>query len=150
MKKLLLVLTIFFGIVANGQILEPVKWKTSVEKISDNEFDLIATASIDAGWHVYSQTVPEYGPIPTTFVFEGSSNFLKKGNTKEGKGHEVYDKVFELDIKYFEDEAVFKQRIRLKTNDAFAVKGVVEFMVCNDTQCLPPNEVDLLFNIPKF
>ena len=149
MKKLLLVLIVFAGTAVQAQILEPVTWKTSVEKISDNEYDLIATAAIDAGWHVYSQNVPEYGPIPTTYVFEGSSNFLKKGNTKEGKGHEVYDKVFELDIKYFEDEAVFKQRIRLKSTTSFTVNGVVEFMVCNDTQCLPPNEVDLSFDIPK-
>lgn len=149
MKKLLLSFILIVSVAAQAQILEPVKWSTSVEKISENEFDLIATATIDAGWHVYSQSVPEYGPIPTTFVFEGSSNFLKKGNTKEGKGHEVYDKVFELDIKYFEDKAVFKQRIRLKTTDAFVVNGVVEFMVCNDTQCLPPNEVDLSFDIPK-
>lgn len=149
MKKTTILLILCISTYVNAQIHDPVKWETSVEKISENEYDLITTANIDLGWHVYSQNVPEYGPIPTTFTFEGSTNFLKKGNTKEGIGHEVYDKVFELDIKYFEGEAVFKQRIRLKNTNAFTVNGVVEFMVCNDTQCLPPNEVDLSFDIPK-
>lgn len=149
MKKLVLLLTLSIGYLSQSQIHEPVAWETSVVKISDIEYDLIATATIDGNWHLYSQNVPENGPIPTTFAFEGSSDYLKKGNTKEGKGHEVDDKVFEMRIKYFESEAVFKQRIRLKHKNTFEVKGVVEFMVCNDTQCLPPNEVDLSFSIPK-
>ncbi|WP_242202378.1 protein-disulfide reductase DsbD domain-containing protein [Aestuariivivens insulae] len=147
MKKIIIILFLSLSVNAIAQIHNPVKWSTAVEKISDTEYELIATATIDGQWHLYSQTVPEDGPIPTTFTYESSKNYLKKGNTKEGEGHTVDDKVFDMRIKYFGKKADFKQRIKLKTKDAFKVKGVVEYMVCNDTQCLPPTEVDLVFNI---
>ena len=148
MKKIiaLLVFTITSSIVF-GQIHDPVTWKTSIEKISGSEYDLIATATIDSGWHLYSQTVPENGPRPTVFVFEGNKNYLKKGNTKEGKGQTVKDIFFEVPIKHFSDEAVFRQRIRLKSKEKFTLNATVEFMVCDDTRCLPPKEVDLFFEI---
>ena len=149
MKKIIILVALFLGVFMNAQIHDPVKWVTSVEKISDNEFELIATATIEGNWHLYSQYVADDGPIPTSFIYEGSSNYLKKGNTKEGKGHEVDDKIFDMRIKYFDGEAAFKQRIRIKNFKSFEVKAIVEFMVCNDTQCLPPKEVDLLFVIPS-
>ncbi len=142
---ILFILTLSF--TATAQIFKPVKWVTSVEKISDTEYTLIATATIDSGWHLYSQTVPEDGPIPTTFSFKGNDNYSKKGNTKEGKGHEVDDKVFNMKIKYFDKKASFKQRIKVKATGEFEIKATVEFMVCNDSQCLPPNEIDLVFTI---
>ncbi len=131
----------------NSQILEPVKWSTSVNKISDTEYELVATATIDQGWHLYAQYVPENGPIPTTFTFKGNKNFLKKGNTQEGKGHVVNDQIFEMEIKFFEGKADFKQRIKIKGNVPFKVNGTVEFMVCDDSRCLPPTEVDLIFDV---
>ncbi len=130
-----------------SQILDPVKWSTSVNKISDSEYELIATATIEDQWHLYSQNVPENGPIATSFVFEGNANYLKKGNTKEEEGHTVNDPVFEMIIKFFETKASFKQRIKLKTKKAFQVNAVVEFMVCDDSRCLPPTEVDLVFDV---
>ena len=149
MIKIFFATILFVGIQLNAQIHDPVNWTTSVEKISDTEYDLIATASIDGNWHLYSQSVPDDGPIPTTFTFKGSKDYLKKGNTKEEKGHEVDDPVFEMVIKFFDKKATFKQRIKIKNSSAFKVNAVVEFMVCNDTQCLPPKEVDLAFQIPK-
>ncbi len=143
--SILFITTLTFS--ATAQILEPVKWTTSVEKISDSEYTLIATATIDSGWHLYSQTVPEDGPIPTTFSFKGNNNYSKKGNTKEEKGHEVDDKVFNMKIKYFEKKANFKQRIKVKTTGEFKTNVIVEFMACNDSQCLPPKEVALVFTI---
>lgn len=147
MKKIVLIFTLFIVAYANAQIFEPVKWTTSVEKVTDTEYVLVVTGIIDAGWHLYSQDVPEDGPIATTFIFEGNSNYLKKGNTKEEEGHTVNDPVFEMQIKYFDEKAVFKQRIKIKNTSNFEVKGAVEFMVCNDTQCLPPKEVDLVFQV---
>lgn len=137
----------FFSLNTFSQILEPVKWTTSVEKTSDTEALLIATATIDANWHLYSQSVPEGGPVATSFSFEGNSNYLKKGNTSEGNGHVIDDPVFNMKIKYFATKALFKQRIKLKTQQAFTLKGTVEFMVCDDSRCLPPTEVDLEFDI---
>lgn len=147
MKKIILVLVLAVSFSGFSQIHDPVKWTTSTKKISDTEYELIATATIEGKWHLYSQTVPEGGPIPTTFTYESNKNYLKKGNTKEGEGHTVNDKVFEMKIKYFDKKAEFKQRIKLKTKDKFEVKGTVEFMVCNDTNCLPPTEVDLVFSV---
>lgn len=147
MKKLVLVLALVISSNVFSQIHNPVKWSTSANKISDTEYELVATATIEGAWHLYSQTVPEDGPIPTKFVFEGNSNYLKKGNTKEEEGHTIDDPIFQMKIKYFDKKASFKQRIKLKTKKAFQVKAVVEFMVCNDTQCLPPNEEDLVFDI---
>ncbi|MDN3666603.1 protein-disulfide reductase DsbD domain-containing protein [Algibacter miyuki] len=147
MKKLILIVAIFALNIVQAQILEPVTWSTSVTKISDSEFDLIATATIDSGWHLYSQTVPEDGPIATSFTYEGNGKFLKKGNTQEEEGHTVDDPVFQMEITYFEEMATFKQRIKLKTTDAFTVNGTVEFMVCDDSRCLPPTEVELTFEV---
>ncbi|MBP1840180.1 protein-disulfide reductase DsbD domain-containing protein [Formosa algae] len=147
MKNIVLLLVLIITGSVNSQILEPVKWTTSVNKISDTEYELVATANVDKGWHLYSQNVPENGPIPTTFTFKGNKNFLKKGNTQEGKGHVVDDPVFEMNIKFFEGKADFKQRIRVKGAVPFKVLGTVEFMVCDDSRCLPPTEIDLEFDV---
>ncbi|WP_159024136.1 protein-disulfide reductase DsbD domain-containing protein [Formosa sp. L2A11] len=147
MKKIILLLVLIISSAVNSQILEPVKWDTTVNKISATEYELVATATIDQGWHLYAQSVPENGPIPTTFTFKGNKNFLKKGNTQEGKGHVVNDPVFEMEIKFFETKAAFKQRIKVKGVVPFKVNGTVEFMMCDDTRCLPPTEVDLEFDV---
>ena len=147
MKNLLLVSLILCTCIAKAQILEPVEWATSVEKVSDSEYLLIATASIDDNWHLYSQNVPKNGPIGTIFVFEGSNKYIKKGNTLEEDGVEVFDKVFEMPIKYFSEKAVFKQRIKTLASEPFAVNATVEFMACDDASCLPPTLVDLVFQI---
>ncbi|MBP0904985.1 protein-disulfide reductase DsbD domain-containing protein [Mariniflexile gromovii] len=147
MKKLILFFTLIIAFVGQAQILKPVKWSTSVKKISDSEYELIATATIDKGWHLYSQNVPKDGPIPTSFSYQGNGNYLKKGNASEGEGHTVNDPIFGMKIKYFETKANFKQRIKLKSKESFTVKGTVEFMVCDDSRCLPPTEVDLEFKI---
>ncbi len=147
MKKVILIFALMIGFVAKAQILNPVKWKTTVTKISDSEYELVATATIESGWHLYSQNVPENGPIPTSFTFEGNPNYLKKGNTTEEKGNTVNDPIFEMQITYFANKADFKQRIKLKGKNPFQVKCMVEFMVCDDSKCLPPTEVDLVFSI---
>ena len=132
--------------VLQAQIINPVKWSTSVKKISETDYELSAIATIDAGWHLYSQNVPEDGPIPTTFTFKSNANYVKKGNTKEEEGHTINDPVFEMKINFFEDKATFKQRVKiLKTTQT--ISGEVEFMVCNDKQCSPPTTVDLEFNL---
>ncbi|WP_066219581.1 protein-disulfide reductase DsbD family protein [Formosa haliotis] len=147
MKKLIIALAFLTLGFVNAQILDPVKWSTSVEKISDTEYNLISTAHIDAGWHLYSQTVPDGGPIPTTFIYDNSEeNFTINGNTKEGEGHTVQDPVFEMEIKFFEGEATFVQNINLSQATA-TINGIVEFMVCDDTRCLPPTEIDLEFQL---
>ncbi|CAM1334731.1 Cytochrome C biogenesis protein [Tenacibaculum aestuariivivum] len=134
-------------LISYGQIHNPVKWTTIVERISDYESELIAIATLDDEWHIYSQEIGEGGPIPTLFSFAGDKRYLKKGNTKEEEGYIIDDEIFNMRIKYFDNKAVFKQRVRLKTNEKFVIKGTVEFMVCSNETCLPPKEVDLSFAI---
>ena len=147
MKKNIFLLALLAFSFSQAQILKPVKWSTSVSKISETEYELLAVATIEPNWHLYSQNVPENGPIATSFTFGGNSNYLKKGNTLEDKGHTVDDPVFGMPIKFFENKASFKQRIKLKGKVPFKVDATVEFMVCDDSRCLPPTEVDLVFNI---
>ncbi len=147
MKKILYLAAIFCVSIMQAQMLEPVSWDTTVNKISDTEYELVATAKIDKGWHLYSQNVPEDGPVPTVFTFESNGKYLKKGNTSEEEGHTVNDPIFEMKIKYFDTKANFKQRIKLKAKAPFTVNATVEFMVCDDSRCLPPTEADLTFEI---
>src|SRR5690554_2665132 len=150
MKKLiflLLLTTISIGAV-HGQILDPIKWSTSIKKISDTEYDLIATAKIDKGWHLYSQEVPEDGPLPTAFVFEENEHYRSVGDIKESKGVTGHDPVFDMVITFFKNTATFTKRIQLTGNQGTTITGEVEFMVCDDTQCLPPTYVDMIFDIP--
>jgi thiol:disulfide interchange protein DsbD len=147
MKNLIIIIALVFSANLFAQIHDPVKWSTSVEKISDTEYELVATAVIQGEWHLYSQNVPENGPIPTSFSYKSNGKFFKKGNTKEEEGQTIDDRVFNMRIKYFGKKAVFKQRVKLKSATSFKINVVVEFMVCNDTQCLPPKEVDLVFII---
>ncbi|CAL2107429.1 thioredoxin:protein disulfide reductase [Tenacibaculum sp. 190524A02b] len=133
---------------AFSQIFNPVSWSTSVEKISETEYNLIATAKIDAGWHIYSQKVAKGGPIPTSFLFDKNDKYTLEGEVKEEKGHTVNDPTFEMKVKSFSKKAKFEQRIKV-TEGITNIKGSVEFMVCRDTQCLPPKEVDLNFDLTK-
>ncbi|WP_372937984.1 cytochrome c biogenesis protein CcdA [Seonamhaeicola sp.] len=149
MKK---VITIFIYLLAghffvSAQVFNPVKWNASVEKLSDTEYMLIAEAQIESGWHLYSQDVPEGGPIATSFTFDDANGKITLiGNTIEEEGHSVNDPVFDMVIKFFENEAVFKQKIKV-SEPVESIQAFVEFMSCDDTKCSPPTEVDLTFNI---
>ncbi|OEK08340.1 thiol:disulfide interchange protein [Flavivirga aquatica] len=146
-KKFIFLIALMAFTLGNSQVLEPVKWITSIEKISETEYNLIAKASIETGWHLYSQNVPEDGPIPTTFTFDDAEGAIKiVGNTSEEEGHTVKDPVFEMEITFFENNATFKQKVKV-LGDKTQVNAIVEFMVCDDTRCLPPTEVDLVFNL---
>ena len=146
MKQRIFLIALFFAILGHAQIFDPVKWETSVEKLSDTEYYLISKATIEKNWHLYSQNVPEDGPIPTTFSYKNDGQTFKLlGNTIEEEGHTVDDPVFRMKIKFFENKAVFKQKIQVQ-QAIKSIKGSVEFMVCDDARCLPPNEVDLIFN----
>src|SRR5690606_39702287 len=90
-----------------SQILDPVKWSTSIKKISETEYDLISKATIEDKWHLYSQVVPEDGPLPTVFTFEENSAYKSVGKVKESKGVTEKDPVFDMVITYFSNTATF-------------------------------------------
>lgn len=149
MKKNLFLLGFFllFSILVNAQIYNPLKWKTSVEKISDTEYELQAKAIIEPSWHLYSQEVFDGGPIPTHFNFIKSADYQSIDAVKEEKGKTINDPVFKMQIKFFEKETTFRQRIKVLSSKPFKIKAEVEFMVCNDENCLPPSSDELEFTV---
>lgn len=116
-------------------IIEPVKWTTETRKISETDYELIFVANIEEDYHLYSQKVPENGPLPTVFIFEDSDAYDLIEPTSEEKGETAYDTTFEMDIKSFKNKAIFKQRIKTKTKNP-KILAEIEFMTCNDSKCL--------------
>ena len=144
---LLLGILILFSINTFSQILEPVKWTFDKNKISDDEYELIFTAKIDAGWHVYSQYIPDGGPVATSFNFDENKNIELVDNVSEPEPIKEYDKNYKMTLKFFAEKAVFKQKIKVLTKEKFDVTGYLEFMCCDDSRCLPPSEIDFTYKI---
>lgn len=145
MRRLILLSALLLTFALAAQ--KPVTWSYSTKIVNDSIAELVITANIEKTWHLYSQDIPEGGPIPTTFVITKGADFALLGKIKEGKAHEEYDANFDMVLKYFENKAVFTQRIqRLSTKD-FVVKGELEFMTCDDHMCLPPEYVDMEFSV---
>ena len=156
MKKttvfLLLLLSIFFSNSSLAQdYLDPVKWKVTVEKEKDNRYNILMTATIDEGWHTYSQKQfgEEFeGPIPTEFSYNDSETTFKLlGPTSEPDITPVYDPVFELDVVYFSDKVTFIQPIEVINSEGLKITAEVYYSVCDEEKCLPPEtktfELDL-------
>ncbi len=122
-----------------AQVLNPVKWTFSSRKISDTEAELVFKAQIDKGWHLYSQFIDDGGPIPTKFTIEKSKNFQLIGKVTEGKPEKIHDQNFGIDLLFFQKNAEFKQKLKITSLKPFEVKGKVDFMVCDDSRCLPPD-----------
>ncbi len=143
-----LILTFFIGNIGFAQILKPVKWSYSVNRINDCEAELIFKAKIDKGFHVYSQFLDrDDGPVATTFNFDKSVDCIFIGKITEGKPIEEYDPNFEMKLKFFANDAIFKQKIKISNLKSFTVKGYLNFMVCDESKCLPPEDVDFEFKI---
>ncbi len=149
MKKIIvLFLLSAISVLGYSQILNPVKWTYSVENNGSEKATLVINAKIDKGWHLYSQFVGEGGPVPTSFRFEKSDAFTLSGNVKEvPKAKPFFDDIFGMQVAWFEKSATFKQEIKVSSKTDFKVKGTLEFMVCDDKQCLPPEEVEFTFDV---
>jgi thiol:disulfide interchange protein len=132
---------------ANSQIYDPVTWDFSYEKKGDKSYDLIFTAEIEKGSHIYSMEIPEGGPIATSFAIDTSSVFTFDGKTYEvTKPEEVFDEAFGFKIKSFNGKAEFRQKIT-SNSSSFTVTGLVNFMSCNNTTCSPPKDVGFSIKI---
>ena len=142
MKKILLPFVLILSAIlltikpAQAQMVDPVSWTYSVVKVSDSVYDLKFTATIEPTWHMYSQFVPEDGPVPASFTFEPSDNFIRIDSVQEiTKPHEEFDEMFGMKVKFFDLEAVFVQRIKVLTTNGFTVKGTAEYQTCDDKSC---------------
>jgi len=129
------------GILA--QVKNPVKWTYSAKKISTGKYELRMTAIVEKGWHIYSQKTPEGGPVPTEFTFTKNPLVTLSGPVNEvGKLETHFEKLFDVDVKQYSDKVDFVQVVTVKGTVKTNVNGKVEYMLCNDKECLPPKKLD--------
>ena len=146
-KKLLLLFLITLSVFCRAQIEHPVEWNFTTHKTSNTETELIFTAKINSGWHIYSQFIAKGGPVPTSFTFTPSPDYVLVGNVSESPNpKKIYEKVFDMEVAFFEGKAVFTQKVKLKV-PASKIKGSLEFMVCDDNQCIPPEDLNFSFDL---
>lgn len=133
MKKVLFfpIVFLFFSLNINAQIVSPVKWEYKVNKITETSYELQAIATIDKPWHLYGQYFEDGGPIKLKFDFEENSNYELIGNTSEDpEPKTVKDEIFDIDVSYFTNKAIFTQKIKLKT--ITNIKLIIDGQICND------------------
>jgi len=147
MKKIFILFFTLLSVITSAQIFNPVTWDFSQKQVSDHEIELKFKATIDEGWHLYSQFIEEDGPVPTEFAFTTEGGYSLVGTPKEGVPIEEFDPNFDMILKYFGHEAIFTQIVQVSSAEDFSLDGNVYFMVCDEAQCLPPEEVEFSFEI---
>lgn len=119
-----------------------VQWNFSAKKITGKTYKIHLTPTIQSPWHIYSQDSPEGGALPTEIRFSKNPLLTFDGEVKEvGKVVSKYGEVFDVNVKYFEGSADFVQTVILKASAKTSVTGSIQYMVCNDEQCLPPKTI---------
>lgn len=143
MKRFVLLFTLFFiTAAAMAQKSDPVQWNFTAVKKADKTYDVTFSATVSKPWHIYSQTTPKGGPVPTKITYKTNPLVVVNGTAKEnGALKKLHDKFFGVDVKYFSDKVDFVQTVTLKANAKTNIAGTIEYMVCNDEECLPPKKV---------
>lgn len=147
MKKLLFpFVLLLFAVAVQAQIQDPVKFNSELKILAADEAEVVFTAVIDKGWHVYSTDLGDGGPISATFNVEKIFGAEVVGKLKPvGKEISTFDKLFEMKVRYFENTAQFVQKLKL-TGGAYQIEGYLEYGACNDENCLPPTQVPFKFS----
>ena len=147
MKKLLFpFVLLLFAVAVQAQIQDPVKFNSELKILAADEAEVVFTAAIDKGWHVYSTDLGDGGPISATFNVEKIFGAEVVGKLKPvGKEISTFDKLFEMKVRYFENTAQFVQKLKL-TGGAYQLEGYLEYGACNDENCLPPTQVPFQFS----
>ena len=143
MRKILFLLCSLFLLAGSisAQIQDPVSFKTEFKSISETEAEIRFTGTIDKGWHVYSVNLPSGGPISATFNTDKMDGVKLVGKlTPLGKEIAQFDKVFEMNLRFFEHSVTFVQKIKI-AGATYNIKGYLEYGACNDESCLPPTQV---------
>jgi DsbC/DsbD-like thiol-disulfide interchange protein len=150
MKKVFLSIAIaLFAYAASAQI-NPVKWAFEAKKKSAGVYEVVITATVDKPWHIYSQNTGANGPIPTKFTFKANPLLSITGKAAEkGKLEKTYDKNFKTDVLYYSNSVVFTQTVKLKNPSVkSSIAGSVQYMVCDDEQCLAPTTKTFDIKLP--
>lgn len=135
----LMILLTAFNFQVSAQILDPVKWSYAAKRTGKDEVVVFLKATIEDGWHIYSTRQKDGGPVKTSFIFSPGKDYVLVGKIMEPVPVTKFEKSFGMDVHYFERSVIFQQKVRLKKAQA-EIKGKLEFMVCNDQKCLPPDE----------
>ena len=135
-------------LMVQAQQLDPVKWKYSVKETSATEAELVFTATLDAGWHLYSQYTDPNGPLAIEFTFAESGDYARIGKVQEPKPHEEMDDIFQCVVKSFSGTVTFRQKVKRISDKDFTVKGTVSYQLCNDGSCIAPEDHDFSFKVP--
>ena len=154
MKKLFLILLMAFAAImpmeVRAQIIDPVKWSFAIQDLNENEFDLVATATIDPQFHIYSTKMPDLAPLPTVFDIQTSEFFEAVGEARDLTDVALYyDDIFETEYKQFAGEAAFAQTFRKLKDGSFPITGEINYQACKDGQCVSLTEdVNLQYGEP--
>ncbi|AYD47459.1 protein-disulfide reductase DsbD domain-containing protein [Arachidicoccus soli] len=141
MKKLVTLLVFGFITITSFAQQSPVNWTYKAVKENANTYKVIFTATFPAPWHIYSQTTPDGGPVPTSFEFAKNPLLNLQGKTSEkGDMKVTHDKNFGVDVKFYSNKVAFIQTVKVKGNIKTNISGTINFMVCNDHECLPPSD----------
>lgn len=138
------ILSIIFSLITltvSAQIETPVKWSYGVKKVDAGNAILFVKANIEKGWHIYSQTVKDGGPVKTSLKFIKTDDYNISGSTIAPKPIIKYENAFKMNVEYYEDQVIFQQRITVKPGQQ-VIKGTIEYMACNSKECLPPEDVE--------
>lgn len=149
MKKLISsIMLALIALVAQAQILTPVKWKIKLDdKGGAPEKEIVFTATADKGWHLYDMNLPEGGPVSTSFTFETLNGAELIGQPVPSvKPTTVYDEQFAMNLRWYPGTVSFIQELKVTDPAKFKVEGEVEFMACNDETCLPPDQIPFSFD----
>ena len=149
MKKLISsIMLALIALVAQAQILTPVKWKIKLDdKGGAPEKEIVFTATADKGWHLYDMNLPEGGPVSTSFTFETLHGAELIGQPVPSvKPTTVYDEQFAMNLRWYPGTVSFIQKLKVTDPAKFKVEGEVEFMACNDETCLPPDQIPFSFD----
>lgn len=134
--KLKWMLFFMWSVFVNAQLdTEPVVWETQLEKLDDTRFVLVFNATIASNWHLYSQFSNDQGALPTEFVFD-SQGYKRIGEVEESLSITDYDKVFEMDLTYFNDSANFRQEIVLEDETLSSLSVELNYQACDDKLCI--------------
>ena len=143
-NTLFILFTLLFSLTAMAQ-QNPVHFSVQQKQVSPTEVEVIFTAKIDQGWHVYSTNLPADGPTSASLHVDKAEGVTPVGKlTTRGKELNVYDKTFEMKLRYFENSVGFVQRYKI-TAKTYSIKGYLEYGACNDEMCLPPTQVQFNF-----
>lgn len=135
--------------LAHAQMRNPVQWTFAAKKINAGTYEVVLTATIEDGWHIYSQTTPAGGPVPTAIEFAKNPLLTIEGPAKEkGKLEQRHEKLFGVDVKQYSDQVAFVQTVMVKGKAKTALNGSVKFMTCNDRECLPPKTQTFTIALP--